>query len=317
MTRPLIAARDIYHLEVIVLLTVVGALPSARLRGWITRRLGATAYRTSRAKRRAAEASVRLTCGTDADVQSIVRSSFVEFWREMLEFTSPARLDQMQVCGLEHVRGALARGHGAILWESNGFGYRTASKKLLHSIGLPVHQVHGRNNVGNFHVPPGSSTWLRERLVTPFFDRHEERWVADIVYLPATDSFAFTRRLQQILARNGILCIAGDGQDGRRFVPVDFLGGTARLATGMVTLSQVSGAPLLPLICTLDPAGGIVLTVGAPIRLDPSAERDEALHAGLQQYATQLQAHVGRQPGLYRNWHLLDALRERQAAGVA
>ncbi len=311
MTRPLVAARDVYHLDVIVLLAAVGSLPSARIRDWVARELGSLAYRTSRAKRRAAEAGLRQAFGSGTDIEGIVRSSFVEFWREMLEWKSPPMVDQIQVIGLDHLRETLARGRGAILWESNGFGYRVRSKQFLHSVGLSVHQVHGRNNVGNFHVPDRSSTWLRERLVQPYFDRREERWVAGIVNLPASESLAFTRRLHRILAKNSILCIAGDGQDGRRFVNVHFLGRTVRLASGMVSLAQLSGAGLLPLLCSQDAAGRPVLAIGPPIQLHPEAGRDEALRNALQQYATQLEGHIRRQPGLYRNWHLLDGLVHR------
>ena len=317
MTKRWLAARDVYHLGVIALLVTVGSLPFARVRTWVARGLGSLAYRRSTSKRRAAEAGLHSAFGDETGTGAIVRSSFVEFWREMLEWTSPPTTDQTQVSGLDYLRETLARGHGAILWESNGFGYRTRSKQFLHAAGLPVHQVHGRNNVGNFHVPDGSATWLRERLVQPFFDRREERWVAGIVNLPASESLAFTRRLHRILARNGILCVAGDGQDGRRFVPVDFLGRTVRLASGMVSLAHLSGAGLHPLLCSRDEIGRPVVTIGPPIRTDPEAARDDALRDALQQYATQLEAYIRRQPGLYRNWHLLDGLARRATEHAA
>lgn len=239
------------------------------------------------------------------DTPRIVRSSLDEFWREAFCWTAPLPRAEPRITGLQHLHEALALGHGAILWESNGFGHRTTSKRLFHAVGLPVVQVHGKDNVGGFLVPSGSSTWTREKVVKPFFDHRERRWVNDLVYLPTSESLAFTRQLSRVLGQNAVLCIAGDGRDGRRTVTLDFLGRPTPFASGIVSLSQLTGASLLPLFCTPDDDGLAHVTIGSPIHVDPSGGR-EAVRDGHQEFATLLEMRIRRDPGLYRNWHLLE-----------
>lgn len=112
-----------------------------------------------------------MALGKSAATSRIVRSSLDEFWREMLCWTAPLPRGEPRITGLQHVREVLAAGHGAILWESSGFGRRTAAKQMLHSSGLSVHQVHGAGHVGCLFAPGESTTWMREKLVKPFFDR--------------------------------------------------------------------------------------------------------------------------------------------------
>jgi hypothetical protein len=70
----------------------------------------------------------------------------------------------------------------------------------------------------------------------------------------------------------------------------------------VVSLTKLTGAPLLPIFC----AETECLVIEAPIRVDPTAERDRGLHQALEGYATLLEAYVRRRPELYRGWHAPD-----------
>jgi len=218
--------------------------------------------------------------------------------------------------GLEHLRGALDAGRGAILWESAGFGRRLQCKRALNAAGIAVHQIHGPNHLGGLLDEDRFRTRTRA-LVRRFFDGRERRFVADIVDLPASDSLAFTRDLLARLARNAVLCSTGDGRVGQRLVPLPFLGRTTLFASGMVNLAKLAGAPLLPVFCVFGNDGRLRVVVEAPLRIDRGPDREQELRSVLQQYASLLEAYIRRWPELYRNWHLLGEFlddREERAA---
>jgi len=304
----LVSAPDAYYVAVILMLIGAGWLPSDRLRGRLARLLGSLACVVSRGKRRRIERSLANAFGRPAEPR-IVRAAFEEFWREMLCWTSPMR-DAVTTGGIEHLQRARDSGRGAILWESNAFGRRLLMKKALHAHGFAVHQVHGPNSVGHLLAEGSPTTRARTAIVRKFFDRREIRFVEDILYLPASDSLAFTRTLLEKLQKNAILCIAGDGHVGRRLIELPFLGGTIGLSAGMPNLAKLSGAPLLPVFCMPRSDGSARLEIGPPIEVDRSADRDDALRLAVAEFVTRLEALVRREPGGYRNWHLLAAAAE-------
>src|SRR6476646_4455858 len=55
---------------------------------------------------------------------------------------------EIEIRGLVHLQQALARGKGAILWESNGFSRRVQAKRTLHTHGIRLHQTHGETHLG-------------------------------------------------------------------------------------------------------------------------------------------------------------------------
>jgi lauroyl/myristoyl acyltransferase len=211
----------------------------------------------------------------------------------------------VRVTGEEHLRRALAAGDGAVLLESSGFGRRLLVKQVLHSLGFALHQIHGQNALGGFLVDERSRTRVRASLVKPFFESRERQFVADIVDMPASDSLAFIRALRGHLRANAVLCVTGDGREGKRLVPLQFLGRTVMFSSGTVSIARLAGAPLLPVFCAPDDDSVMRVTIGPPIRVDSEVAHDENLGHALAQYAGLLESHVRRQPWLYRNWHLL------------
>jgi len=126
-------------------------------------------------------------------MQSIVKSSFHQFWLEAFSMRSPrytsAPPTGFEIRGLGHLKGALKTGKGAILWQSNSFGRKFLAKQVLHDRGFSVHQIYGENHAGGFPSPCPAS-WLRRRIITPLFDRCEQPYVAEILSLPLLGTFA-------------------------------------------------------------------------------------------------------------------------------
>ena len=286
-------ATDLYYLLVIVLILLLRLAPCRRLRKSFIDGATGAAYLFSRAKRKRIEQNLREALGdlNDERRRRIVRGSLRGLWDDL--FSAPER--RAEILGLDRLEAALARGKGVILWESNGLGRRAASKQILESRGLLVHQVHGANNLGGFLEPHYAATWLRRAILKPFFDSCERPFVAEIIDLPGSNSLAFTRRLRALLQENAILCISGDGRSGQKLVLLPFLGGAEYFSPGMVSLARISGATILPMFCLRQPGGSTTLVFEEPIELD----------AGVAQYADMLEIYIRRYPEQYRNWHLL------------
>jgi len=105
----------------------------------------------------------------------------------------------------------------------------------------------------NLSGPLAASRYLCIWHIKPYFEKRAKQFVAEIIYLPHSDSLAFARILLSRLQQNAIVCIAGDGKNGRKLLPLKFLGATELFATGMVSLAKASGASIVPMFCLEEP----------------------------------------------------------------
>src|SRR5262245_41428360 len=152
--------------------------------------------------------------------------------------TASAAIQGAEIHGVEQLRSALKRGKGAILWENNGFGSRILAKRILHQNGFSLHQIHGANALSEFLADMGSATWVRERVIRHFSTRREKLFVTEIIHLPNSNSLEFTRLLVTLLNRNAVLCVSGDGREGRKLIRLEFLSVPTPFASGMVSLAR-------------------------------------------------------------------------------
>jgi lauroyl/myristoyl acyltransferase len=149
----------------------------------------------------------------------------------------------VEIRGREHLDAALAEGKGAILCSAH-FGSFSSAFSLLHASGFPLTAI-GR---WEWNQPCGMSSAERRfwglvyarRLL-----RHRQR--PNIEPFPGRVQVA-----AQAVARlraNEVVAILSDAApldgDRTRTVEVPFLGRQARLLPGVVTLAQLTGAPVL------------------------------------------------------------------------
>jgi KDO2-lipid IV(A) lauroyltransferase len=315
----LITAKDLYLLSVVALIKAVSWLPSPGLRGFFVSGITSTAYRVSKKKRRLSEKNLSEAFEGELDrkqIPSIVRQSFYEFWSDIfsLSLSSAERADlkRLEFRGAEHLHRALKEGRGIILWESSHLGKRILAKQILNENGFSIHQVHIQTHLGGFHQGGEPVSWVGQNIIKPVFEECERRVVADIIYLPESDSLTFTRTLLNRLKRNAILCISGDGKVGQRLIPLKFLGRTDLFSTGMVSLAKISGAPILPMFCIRDRDGRTSLIIEQPIHMETGAQRERGLEIGVAQYVSLLESYIRRHPEQYRNWQFLGKFYERQ-----
>jgi lauroyl/myristoyl acyltransferase len=302
---------DLYSLFVIALIKIVSGFSSPLLKDLTIKSIAFAAYNVSKKKRHGMEKNLSEAFdGKLAEHQrrEIVKGVFYEFWRETFSRwpTSQERaaLKSADIQGLEHLQRALGNGRGVILWESNAFGRRTLSKQILHENGFLIHQVYAEVHLRGFLTtdPDRYNSWVREHMIKTEMEKFEKPFLAEIIYLPSSDSLVFTRILLDRLKQNAILCIPGDGRSGKKLLPMRFLGHTMLFSTGMVSLAKISGASILPIFCIQEKNGKTSLIIEPPILIETEVERKQVLEKGVIHYVRLLESYIRKYPEQYRNW---------------
>ena len=304
--RSLVAPYDLYLLFVIALVTVVNRSRSLRLARFFARCAGLAAWWLSRRRRQSRERILAQTLGISAaETQRVVRRCFYEFWGNV--FSLPQHENERsdgqiaELRGLEHLDNALAKGRGVILWESHSFGKRVLAKCVLHHNGFSVSQIHAKNHLEGFG---NSESWIAKNVIQPFFEKREKPFVKEILYLTNED-ISFNRTLLERLKGNGILCIAADGRQGHKFIPVRFLGHSALFSTGMISLAKHSVATILPLFCIQRATGKATVIIEAPIPIEANGDRERGMEQSIKQYAGVLESYIRKYPEQYLIWQPL------------
>jgi len=304
--------KDVYYLVIMLLIKMNVWFSSPRLRKFTVSSIVFLAYRFSTKKRRIIEKNLSRAFDDGLNVerrQGIIKGAFREFWQDMFLWL-PSDLDRDELAkaefrGIEYLQKALENGKGVILWESNGFGRKLASKQILHQSGFSIHQVHGVNHLGGFLTENSPDTWVRHLVINRFFENCEKQFINEIINLPDSNSLAFTRLLLDRLKQNAIICISGDGKVGQKLIPLKFLGQTDFFSTGMVSLAKTAGATILPMFCVAGKDGRTSLIIERPIHTNADADREHTLENSVAEYIGLLEAYIRRYPEQYRNWHLV------------
>jgi lauroyl/myristoyl acyltransferase len=302
-----ISRRDFYFSSVIALLTISRRFP-IWIRRLMVRAAAFGAYWISGRKRRLTWCAIDAAFGEELSTvqkRNIAQGAFYQFWGETFWMApSPAELEQVvrvPLRGEEHLRAALSRGRGAILMETNSFGGRFLARRVLHARGYALHQVHGEKHLGSGFDPGPRWNWAA-RWFRRFCEACEMECLAEMIYLPKSDSLAFTRVLLDRLKRNCAICISGDGKYSHRLIGLPFLGGEETFSTGMISLARASGAPLLPLFCVSRGSAEIEVIIEAAIDVESSAGREASLIAGVGQFANLLERYCREYPEQFYAW---------------
>lgn len=304
---------------VIILMKTVRWLDSARVKRAVVRAIASVAYLLSSTKRR----SLRRNLGNALNGslskslrRRIVKGSFLSFWQEIFSLIPAGEerkmIETAEIRGIVHLEKALEAGRGVILWESSFFGRRLLAKQILHERGYALYQTHGETHLGGFLRERASATWVSKRFIAHFLEGEEKRFVEEVILLPYADSLAFGRTLLERLRRNGILVVSGEGRIGQKTVGAEFLGRMSSFPTGLISLSRMAGAPILPIFCIQGEVADAQLIIEAPIKIDPEAEREEAAENGIRQYLHLLESYIRAAPEMYYAWDIVDRFHGRQ-----
>jgi len=300
--------RNAFYFPLLIVLLRTSRRFPVRLREIIIRTIAATAYRISRDKRDLSLRAIDAAFGSLSATQkrTIAQGAFYQFWRETFWMApSTAELERVKTIplrGEEHLRTALSRGAGVIFLESNSFGGRALARRVLHVRGYALHQVHAERHLGSgFAIEweqwNWAAAWFRR-----FFEAYELQFVTELIYLPESESLAFTRVLLDRLKRNSLICMAGDGRISRRMIDLSFLGFERKFSTGMISLARSAGATVLPLYCVAQGDAGVEVIIEAPIDVASAPTREANLVAGVHQVADLLEQYCRKYPEQFYGW---------------
>jgi KDO2-lipid IV(A) lauroyltransferase len=294
---------DVYYLAVLALIRFAAFFRSPGLSDAVANGVARIASLMPTAKRR--EVRSRLAACFDhleeKQIRTIAHGTYRAFWQDAFSLAGvvrPADALRLQVDGLEHVRQALAGGHGAILLDTSFFGRRHLARVILHAHGMAIVQLHASDHLAGFWSK--RDTRMRRDVIRPLLEAWERRSVQEILYLSRdAASLAFTRQLVGVLQANRLLCLSGEGRIGQKAVRLPFLGGERRFVTGAMSLAKHSGAALLPFFCWRGDDGRVRMAIEPPIDL-----RGQTAENGAAAYCRLLETYVRRQPAEYYGWHV-------------
>jgi lauroyl/myristoyl acyltransferase len=294
---------DLYVLCVIALIKIVDRFSSPRLARYFAHTVALAAWWLSRRRRWSRSLSLARTLAvSEAETGRIVKKCFYEFWYGVFSLScyggGRSIRQEVDLRGLENLQKALSKGKGVILWESQSFGKRLLAKRILHHHGFSVCQVHGEKHLEGFR---NTESWIATKVIRPFFENREKPFVREIIYLSDSE-FSFNRTLLDRLKRNAILCVAADGRQGHKFVPMQFLGSCHPFPNGMISLPKLSGATILPLFCIQEDPEKVSLIIEAPIQIEAGGDRERGFEQSVSGYIRLLEFYIRRYPEQYINW---------------
>ena len=186
--------------------------------------------------------------------------------------------------GLEHLRAALAPGHGVILL-SGHYGNWELMGELLAESGFPV-TVIARDS--------------GERFTASLINR--ARASHGIEVLEREDARSMLRAL-----RGGrILGIMPDQHAAGGSIVVDFLGRPAATAVGPATLAARTGALVVPSFCRREPDGTFLCVFYPPLPFVATGDREADVRANTilvnQALGQEIRAHPEQWLWLHRRW---------------
>ena len=233
---------------------------------------------------------------SDRECRQILRSTFAHFGRHVVEFLNfdVMSVDRVRrlidVEGENHVRAAMARGHG-VLFCSGHFGYWEL-QIMAHAIWFEPLLV----------VARPLDNPLLDRLIDQIRTRLGTR---------AIPRHGAVRGLLTALRENHSTAIMIDQHmQGRRAVMVDFFNRPAATTSAVAALALKTGAALIPVFALPIPGGRYRMIYDAPIA-PPAGDDPDALRTYTQHCTDALEQQVRRSPELWlwmhRRWRSEDA----------
>lgn len=247
--------------------------------------------------------------GHRALAEDHVRGRIEDMWGRVRGLRRHGYRPSIEVEGLEHLHGALARGRGALVWCLR-VGSATVIKQGFEGCGLPL--------VHLSRAEHGSATTTRVGigLVAPLYRRVEDRALLERVQIPLDGSLAYLRTIAERLAANRCVSIFGE-HAGRQSVEVEVLGIRRRFALGAPSLAWRGGAGLLTAHAQREGPFRHRLVIDEEIPVDRALPRKRFAEDAVHQFAARLERCIERRPADWQTWFYLDALEreERSFAG--
>jgi len=116
------------------------------------------------------------------------------------------------------------------------------------------------------------------------------------------------RPIIQCLASNVIVGQTGDGWHSARFVEVEFLGQSLPFTTGLVSISQITGAPIVPLFQVGVPPDRLTCILEEPFTVEKGENPDEEVRKKVAAYVKRLEYHLLENIPCWEHWLIENTL---------
>jgi KDO2-lipid IV(A) lauroyltransferase len=263
---------------------------------------------------------------SEREIRTIVRRNFQYSQKNELTYLLPrlpgfSNPKRWPIEGLEHLEAALAPGKGAILLSAH-YGYARLIKPILTMHGYKISIVGPKAGFRYSRRYKQEREQKRSEFTRFAKFMHQRLQVArdsyDVIDLAANLNI---RPLVQVLSRNELLFIQGDGLHAANIVNVEILGRPVPFPQGLMSIANGTGAAVVPVFAVDTPNGlGLRLVIEKPLRLekDEASPREGAV-ASIEDFARVFESFLKRYPHLYRwpreKW--LEKRRERGKRSVA
>jgi KDO2-lipid IV(A) lauroyltransferase len=255
------------------------------------RALGRLAFHLDPKHRRLALRNLRLALGSTsppAERYRIARSSFAHFGQVMADlvkwpFLSDKRRQALlRLEGGDNLRRALKRGRGALIFTAHFGNWEVAA--------FPLSRIAVLNVIARE---------LDNKLMERQLLRLRHGLGARVIYKNQA-----ARRVLQALQRNEITAILIDQNVLRREgVFVDFFGRPASTTPALAAFHLRTGAPLVPLLCSIAPGGSYCFRLDPPLVFQPSGSHSADILKITQHCTKIIENQVRENPRLWLWFH--------------
>ena len=204
----------------------------------------------------------------------------------------------VELVGIEHLRTALAQGHGCLLWVAHF---------CFNSLAVKIALAQAGQNLWHVSRPEHgfSKTRFGIAVLNPLRVAAERRYLAGRILIDRANPGGAVVTARRILEGGGVVSFTAGAWEGARPVEVELLGARLPLSTGAAGLSLQTGVPLLPVFATRDEGRAVRVEIGAPICIPSDGTRDEKTIAMAQEFADRTAPHIRRCPTEWRGWRNL------------
>ncbi len=193
--------------------------------------------------------------------------------------------DDLILEGFEYITEARAAGHGVVL-ASGHYANPEFALQALAAMGMQAFAL----------VEPLDPPEL-DRLMRGLRTVHGHIW--------ESVSVASVKHAMQWLRAGGVVAILVDRDIQKRGIVLNFCGAPARFPTGAVDLALRTNSVLLPGFCRREGGYKIRATLGPPMPLVVTGDRDTDLRVNTQNLIARFEKHLKEDPG---QWSVLDRI---------
>lgn len=206
---------------------------------------------------------------------------------------------KMHLEGEEHLKAALARGKGAILWVAHFCFNTQVTKMALKAGGYRVSHL-SRPEHGF------SKSQFGIRYLNPLRCNAELKYLDQRIIIDRAHPGDSLREAKAVLEDNRIVSITAGAWEGHRVARGPLLSNYFSLATGAPDLAQLTGAALLPVITTcIDGSKDFRVKIGGPL-VTEFEDKLEAIRTATAGFLAALEIAVLESPDQWRGWKYLE-----------